>query len=74
MYTLPTSVIVNEKEYAIRNNGDFRSVLDCFEVLNDIELDENERCLVSLIVFYEEFSDIDDIIKVYSNKNTLNFN
>ena len=68
MYNLPTSIIVNDREYAIRNNGDFRIVLDCLEVLNDISLEENERCIVALVIFYECFEDIDDIIKVPENE------
>jgi Bacteriophage Gp15 protein. len=39
-------------------------VLDCFSALNDIELDETERTLAVLIIFYENFESIDDIIKV----------
>lgn len=61
MYDLPTSVIVNDTEYKIRNAGDFRMVLDCFSALNDVELGEDFRILASLIIFYEDFNDIEDI-------------
>lgn len=38
-------------------------VLDCFKALNDIELDERERVLAALIIFYEDFDSIDDVLK-----------
>lgn len=63
MYELPTSVFVNDREYKIRNAGDFRMVLDCFSALNDIELGEDYRILASLLIFYEDFDDEDDIPK-----------
>ena len=61
MYELPTSVTVNDTEYKIRCGGDYRMVLDCFSALNDIEMGEDYRILASLIIFYEDFNDIDDI-------------
>lgn len=61
MYDLPTSVYVDDKEYKITNNGDFRMVLDCFSALNDIELGEEYRILASLLIFYEDFTDLEDI-------------
>ena len=61
MYNLPTSVFIDDTEYTIRNAGDYRMVLDCFSALNDIELGEDYRILASLIIFYEDFNDIDDI-------------
>lgn len=64
MYNLPTTVKVGETIYTIRDKGDFRMVLDCFSALNDIELDETERIVATLFIFYENFNDIDDIIKL----------
>lgn len=61
MYELPVSVTVNDTEYNIRCGGDYRMVLDCFSALNDIEMGEDYRILASLIIFYEDFDDIDDI-------------
>lgn len=63
-YTLPTSIIVNDKKYAIRNNGDFRIVLDCFEALNDIELSDTEKYVSALYIFYEDFTEVEDILKL----------
>lgn len=61
MYELPTSVKVNNQEYAIREQGDFRMVLDCFTALNDFELDKEERIVSSLIIFYKDFKTIEDV-------------
>jgi len=61
MYELPTSVVVGDKQYPIRNNGDYRMVLDCFTILEDIELNQKERIIATLIIFYDGFEDISDI-------------
>lgn len=61
MYDLPTSVFIDDTEYKIRNAGDFRMVIDCFSALSDIEMGENYRILASLIIFYEDFNDENDI-------------
>ena len=61
MYEIPTSVEVNGQSYAIRNQGDYRMVLDCFVALNDKELSMQERVLSALIIFYDGMNDIDDL-------------
>ena len=62
MYELPTSVKIGGVEYPIRNNGDYRVVLDIFSILEDPELSKTERILSSLITFYEDMDDIDDLM------------
>lgn len=57
MYELPTSITVEDKEFNIREAGDFRVVLDCFSALGDVEMGENFRVLASLIIFYEDFTE-----------------
>ncbi len=62
MYRLPTSITTKDgKQYAITNNGDYRVVLECFEAMADTELSEDERVLASLLIFYNEFGDYDDL-------------
>lgn len=62
MYDLPTSIITeNGEEYNIRNNGDYRMVLDCLGVLDDEQLKPLERIYASLIIFYDDFNDIDNV-------------
>lgn len=60
MYELPTSVEIQGVPFKIRNKGDFRMVLSCFKALKDKELSNYERLMASLIIFYEDLSDIDD--------------
>lgn len=57
-YSLPKSVEINGQEYAIRY--DFRVILDIFEALNDIDLNDQERALAVLQMFYVDFDDLED--------------
>ena len=62
MYSLPTTVTVKDREFHIRNRGDYRMVLDCFSALQDEELSEDYRVLASLLIFYNEFDSLEDIV------------
>lgn len=53
---LPTSVDVCGTEYEIRS--DYRAALDICAALSDLELDEQEKALVVLDVFYPKMSEI----------------
>lgn len=68
MYELPTTVSINEEIYTIRNKGDYRMVLDCFQVLNDTELSETERVIACIIIFYEDFDDVDKVVSIGEEK------
>ena len=61
MYEIPISIKIGDREYRIRNNGDYRVILDCFRALEDIELDARERLLAALIIFYEDLSSPEDV-------------
>lgn len=61
MYDLPTSIQIEDRQYQITNNGDYRVILDCFSALSDTELSEDEQVLASLLIFYNEFTDLEDI-------------
>lgn len=61
MYELPTTVSINEQVYTIRNKGDYRMVLDCFKVLNDLELSEDERIIALILIFYEDFNSVEEV-------------
>lgn len=64
MYELPTQIELSDGTIlAIRDKGDFRMVLDCFEILNDQELDKQERVFGSLVIFYN-LDEFDDIVKI----------
>ena len=64
MYELPTTVTVNDTVYTIREQGDFRMVLDCFNVLNDVAIAENERLCAVLIIFYEDFDSVESVVSI----------
>lgn len=64
MYDLPTSVTVNGESFKIRAKGDFRMVLQCFNILNAEDLNENEKCIACLMVFYEKYNVVEDVLKI----------
>ena len=64
MYTLPTSIQIGDKEFKIRENGDFRLVLDCFNALNDEELNMEERIISCLIIFYDSMTCYEDLLEI----------
>ena len=54
--SLPTSLSVGGKEYAIRS--DYRDVMRIFEAMSDEELDDKEKFYVMLRVLYVDFDSI----------------
>lgn len=60
-WDLPTTVKIGNKTLKIRNNCDYRVVLDVIEALNDIELDIENRIKCALLIFYENLEDCDDL-------------
>ena len=64
MYDIPKSIVIEDKEFHIRNDGDYRMVLDCFNALEDMELTAEERVMASLIIFYDGIDSIEDIAKL----------
>lgn len=57
-YDLPTSVNIDGEDHPIRS--DYRAILDIFEAINDVELNEQERAEVVLRIFYPDFERITD--------------
>lgn len=70
MYEIPTTIEVAGRKFHIRNDGDYRMVLDCFSALEDTELATNERLLVCLLIFYDEFSTVSQLYE-YDKLNVL---
>ena len=62
MYELPITIDIKNTEYTIRDRGDYRMVLDCFNALNDVELSETERIVSSLFIFYSDFTGVEDVL------------
>lgn len=53
VYDLPKSAVINGHEYIIRS--DYRAALDIIDVMNDKEITDEERTLIVLRIFYEDF-------------------
>ena len=66
MWDLPTSVEIDGKKYEIRDKCDYRVILDVICVLNDDELDEKEKILCALAIFYgnEDISTFEKVANV----------
>lgn len=62
MYELPTEIIIEGHPYRIRERGDYRTILGVFSVLEDEELNQKERVISALIIFYEDFNDVEDVL------------
>jgi len=62
MYELPTSIDIDGEPFRIRDKGDFRMVLHCFEILNAEDLNDKEKIIAALMVFYEKFNSVDEVL------------
>lgn len=75
MFELPKTIRIDDEEYSIRNDGDFRTVLDCLEALQDNELPKKERVIASLIIFYDAlyYNDEDEcnLFEVFNTQDKL---
>lgn len=60
-WDLPIAVEIDGKSHAIRNNCDFRVVLDVMNALNDVDLEWKYRVNCALIIFYDDIEKIDNI-------------
>ncbi len=59
-YDLPVAVEIVGQIFKIRNNCDYRIVLQCIEALNDTELSEDQRAQCALVIFYEDYDQLTD--------------
>lgn len=63
MYSLPTTVIAGEQTLHIRNDGDWRMVIDVNIALADPELSDDEKVICAMMIFYdspiEEIADLE---------------
>jgi len=64
MYELPTSIEIKGESWAIRNDGDFRIVLDCFAAINDPDLSNAEKVMACMIIFLQDVNDLSDLDKI----------
>ena len=70
-YSLTTSAEIGGKEYDIRS--DYRAILDILEVFNDVELDNEQKVLTALAIFYPEFLEIPNEFLNESVKQMMDF-
>lgn len=56
MFEIPTTLTIANKEFGIRDDGDYRMVLDCFEALQDPTMPKRERLITAVVIFYDGFS------------------
>lgn len=72
-WSLPKTVKIGDEEYKIRNDCDYRVILDVVCALVDEELTEKERAIVAMKIFYDDGeyeritdyqSAIDELIKI----------
>ena len=68
MYALPITFDIEGKTYHIRDKGDYRMVLECFNALNDVELSEMERIITSIFIFYSDFEGVEDVLLLYEKE------
>ena len=71
MYSLPTTVKIRDNDFKIRNKGDFRMVLDCFNALQDANLSQQERVISSLIIFYDDVHSYEDLCVLFKDDEDL---
>lgn len=62
MFDLPTTVTIKDREFGIRDDGDYRMVLDVFSALQDIDIPKKERMITAIVIFYDGFS-LDNVFK-----------
>lgn len=61
-YTLPKYFEIEGELFEIRHEGDYRIVLSCFKALSDPELSDYEKTITVLIIFYENFNEVEDVL------------
>ena len=52
LFELPTKLNIGGTDYAIRS--DYRAVLEICTALSDIELSDEEKAIVALVIFYPD--------------------
>lgn len=57
----PTKVFIDGKAHQIRNNCDYRVILDCVLALNDDDLSDEDKLRCALYIFYNDISAIDNL-------------
>lgn len=51
-YRLPTSVVIDGETFEINEKGDYRMVLDVIALMDDMEVDNDDKVFGALSIFY----------------------
>ena len=73
MWYLPTTIKINDLDFVIRNECDFRVVLDVINVFEDNDFDYEEKAELSLRIFYENLELITEINGEKERSDVANF-
>ena len=65
IWSLPVSVEIDGKEFAIRNKCDYRVVLDCINAISDESLELQYRVGCAISIFYEKYEEIENVELAY---------
>lgn len=60
IYDLPVAVEIDGQQIKIRENCDYRIVLQCIDALNDDNLTDDQKIVCAIIIFYEDYDLITD--------------
>lgn len=70
MFDIPTTVTIKGEEFGIRDDGDYRMVLDCCSTLQAIELPKKERLITAIVIFYDGFS-LDNVFDILDTQEKM---
>lgn len=71
MYELPTAVSINDEEYLIRKQADYRVILDVIDALQDPELTQEEKVFAALIIFYDGIDSVESVVTSFDSADKL---
>lgn len=71
MYELPLTVNVFDREYKIRNKGDYRIILEAVSACQNPDFTKEEQALTALILFYDNVDTTDDVLNEFETSELL---
>lgn len=71
MYELPTTVDVFDRTYQIRENGDYRLILEVVTVCNNPDFTKDEQAVAALTLFYDNIDTAEDVFNEFESTELL---
>ena len=71
MYEIPKTVQVFDRKYRIREDGDFRLVLDVVTACQDVDLTQEEQTVTAIILFYDGLETREDVFMEFDTQELL---